>query len=139
MLDIKYVRQNLEVVKKALAVRASTADLKTFEACDKQRRTALLEIEELRHRRNVVSDQIADMKKKGENADNIVAEMRDVSSRIKTLEKALAKDEETVRDIIMGLPNIPDASVPVGKDDTDCSGKSERPLNLVLLPKPIGI
>ena len=119
MLDIKYVRQNLEVVKKALAVRASTADLKTFEACDKQRRTALLEIEELRHRRNVVSDQIADMKKKGENADNIVAEMRDVSSRIKTLEKALAKDEETVRDIIMGLPNIPDASVPVGKDDTE--------------------
>ena len=117
MLEIKFVRQNLETVREALVRRAGTADLDAFTACDERRRTLLREIEGLRHRRNVVSDQIAEMKKKGENADAIVAEMREVAGRIKALEKTLAEDEETVREIIMSLPNIPHESVPVGRDE----------------------
>ncbi|GBC63708.1 serine--tRNA ligase [Desulfonema ishimotonii] len=119
MLEIKFVRQNLSAVENALASRGNAANLEALKTCDERRRSALQEIETLRHRRNVVSEQIADMKKKGENADDIVAEMRTVSGRIRAMEKSLAEDEEAVQNIIMGLPNIPHPSVPVGRDETD--------------------
>ena len=76
MLGTKFVRQNLKSVEQALTARGEKADLELFMSCDAQRREVLLEIEELRHRRNVVSDEIADMKKKGEDAENLVVEMR---------------------------------------------------------------
>ncbi|MBW2298155.1 MAG: serine--tRNA ligase, partial [Deltaproteobacteria bacterium] len=71
MLEIKFVRDNLAEVKNALSNRGGTADFEMFESSDAQRRTILFEIEELRHRRNVVSDKIAGMKKSGENADEL--------------------------------------------------------------------
>ena len=119
MLEIKFVRQNLETVQKALETRGQSADLDAFIKCDDERRAILQELEALRHRRNVVSDQIAQMKKAGDNTDSVVAEMRDVSSKIKVLDKALTENLETFDKILMGLPNIPHASVPVGKDETD--------------------
>ena len=64
MLEIKFVRQNLAEVRNALAARNDKADLATFIATDEKRREILQEIETLRHRRNVVSDQVADLKKK---------------------------------------------------------------------------
>ena len=118
MLEIKFVRQNLEVVEKALAARNDKADLNAFSDADEKRREVLQEIETLRHRRNVVSEQIADMKKTGENADGLVLEMRDVSSRIKALEGLLAGYDDTLQGILMTLPNLPHASVPVGRDET---------------------
>jgi seryl-tRNA synthetase len=78
-----------------------------------------MELEQLRCRRNSVSDQIAVMKKGGENAETRVVEMRDVSLRIKELEKKLTDSEEKLQEIIMGIPNIPHASVPIGKDSDD--------------------
>jgi seryl-tRNA synthetase len=78
-----------------------------------------MELEQLRCRRNSVSDQIAVMKKGGENAETRVVEMRDVSLRIKDLEKKLTDSEEKLQEIIMGIPNIPHASVPIGKDSDD--------------------
>jgi seryl-tRNA synthetase len=119
MLEIKFVRQNLESVEKALAARGHSTDLGAFKTCDEKRRAILLELEDLRHQRNVVSDQIAEMKKAGENADDVVAQMRDVSSKIKTLDKSLAETQETLEQMLLGMPNIPHASVPLGKDETD--------------------
>ncbi|MFW6372937.1 MAG: serine--tRNA ligase [Thermodesulfobacteriota bacterium] len=119
MLEIKYVRQNLEAVQKALSTRGDRVDLKTFEDCDARRRAVLQEIENLRHRRNVVSDEIAALKKQGEAAEDKVLEMREVSAKIKALVKSLAEYDETVQNILMGLPNTPHESVPVGKDETD--------------------
>jgi len=119
MLEIKFVRQNLSIVEKALSDRGKTADLQTLSQCDVLRKEVLLEIEQLRYRRNSVSEQIAAMKKSGENAEPRVIEMRDVSSRIKDLEKKLADSEQQLQEIIMGIPNIPHASVPVGKDSDD--------------------
>ncbi|MFC1812929.1 serine--tRNA ligase [Thermodesulfobacteriota bacterium] len=119
MLEIKFVRQNLPEVQKALSNRGETADFDAFKACDAKRREILLEIENLRHRRNVVSEQIAEMKKKGENTDSIVLEMREVSSKIKVLEKALAENDEIINKILLGLPNLPHESVTVGKDESD--------------------
>ena len=119
MLEIKFVRQNLETIEKALAARGHSTDLDAFKSCDDERRTILQELEALRHQRNVVSDQIAEMKKAGENADSVVGQMREVSSKIKKLDKSLAAIQETLSNILLGMPNIPHPSVPVGKDEAD--------------------
>ncbi|MFH2067703.1 MAG: serine--tRNA ligase [Pseudomonadota bacterium] len=117
MLEIKYVRQNIQEIQTALANRGDSADLEIFIQSDEKRRLILLETEELRHRRNMVSEQIAQMKKKGENADTLVNEMREVSNKIKEIEKDLITNQETVNDILIRLPNIPHSSVPVGKNE----------------------
>jgi seryl-tRNA synthetase len=119
MLEIKFVRQNLSIVQKALSDRGKTADLETLSQCDAMRKTVLLELEDLRCQRNSVSEQIAVMKKAGENAEPRVVEMRNVSSRIKSLEKKLTDSEEKLQEIILGIPNIPHVTVPVGKDSAD--------------------
>ncbi|MDO9263010.1 MAG: serine--tRNA ligase, partial [Desulfosalsimonadaceae bacterium] len=119
MLEIKYVRQNLSEVYNTLKNRRDSADLEAFQAAETNRREMLAEIEELRHQRNVVSDEIAGMKKKGEDAGDRVVQMREVSGRIKTIEKSLAESEDILQEILIRLPNIPHMSVPVGKDEAD--------------------
>jgi len=119
VLEIKFLRQNLPDVKKALSTRGETTDFEAFINCDASRRDTLLEIEELRHRRNVVSEQIANMKKEGENANSLVIEMREVSARIKVLDKSLSENEKKLKEMLLDLPNIPHTSVPVGKDSSD--------------------
>jgi seryl-tRNA synthetase len=119
MLEIKFVRQNLPEIEKALSRRGQTADLETFKQCDAKRKAILLEIENLRHRRNVVSEQIADMKKDGEAADDLVNQMREVAGKIKALDHGLSESEDKINQILFGLPNIPHQSVPVGKDSSD--------------------
>ncbi len=119
MLEIKFVRQNLSEVQQMLSRRGDTADLDTFRDCDEKRREILFEIEDLRHCRNTVSEQIAKKKKSGDDAETLVLEMREVSARVKQLEKTLSGHEETVSEILMGIPNIPHSSVPVGKDESD--------------------
>ena len=119
MLEIKFVSQNLSSVKDAMAARGYQIDLESFKACDDERRVFLQEIEALRHQRNVVSDRIAEMKKAGENAETLVVEMRSVSARIKELDKQLSENQTTLTDILMGIPNIPHVSVPVGANETD--------------------
>ncbi len=119
MLEIKFLRQNMPMVQAALASRGATADLDTLNKCDEMRRAAMLEMETLRYRRNTVSDEIARLKKAGEDARDRVLEMRDVSARIKSLEKTIGENEATVNAILMGIPNIPHASVPVGRDETE--------------------
>ncbi len=119
MLEIKFVIQNLSLVKEVLSSRGETADLNGLVSCDVKRRDSLLEIEALRHRRNKVSEQIAVMKKEGEDTENFVNEMRKVSGQIKNLEKILTEMEEKVKNILIELPNIPHTSVPVGKDRSE--------------------
>ena len=119
MLEIKYIRENLEEIRKAFANRGAVVDLDVFQKLDADRRVILFEIEDLRHRRNTVSEQIAQLKKKGENADTLVHEMRDVADTIKKLEKPLSGNEEKIKEILMRMPNIPHISVPAGKDSAD--------------------
>ena len=119
MLEIKFVRQNLEKIEDSLANRGETADLETLKDSDAQRKSLLLEIENLRHRRNVVSEKIAALKKNGEDADDLVTEMREVGGRIKTLELHLTENEEKINQILFGLPNLPHTSVPIGKDSSE--------------------
>jgi seryl-tRNA synthetase len=119
MLEIKFMRQNLSMVQAAMTARGHHAELDTFKKCDDKRRDILQEIESLRHQRNMVSDQIAEMRKAGDDTEALVVEMRGVSSRIKELDKKLSKNQETVDTFLLGLPNIAHPSVPVGADETD--------------------
>ena len=119
MLEIKFLRQNLKDVRKAMEARGAAIDLDSFEKTDSRRRKMLQEIEKLRHRRNSVSDQIAELKKAGKDAEKLVSDMREVSGRIKTLDKTLADVENEVAAFLLEIPNLPHESVPVGQDERD--------------------
>jgi seryl-tRNA synthetase len=119
MLEIKFVRQNLKQIETSLENRGETADLESFNHCDSQRKSLLLEIEDLRHRRNVVSEQIAAMKRNKEDADDLVAEMRQVADRIKVLDQDLSENEDKINHILFRIPNLPHPSVPIGKDSSE--------------------
>jgi seryl-tRNA synthetase len=119
MLEIKLVRENLELVKTAMQNRGAAFDWEAFQGRDHRRKNILAELEELRRRRNIVSDEVAQMKRNGENADAIIAKMRDVSATIKQMEKDLGENEAVIEKMIMAMPNIPHDSVPVGKDEKD--------------------
>ncbi|MDY6878636.1 MAG: serine--tRNA ligase [Thermodesulfobacteriota bacterium] len=119
MLDLRFVRTNLETLKSVLNNRGYNLDLSTFETVDKKRREALTSIEALRHRRNQVTEEIAAMKRKGEDATDFITEMKGVSADIKEMEKDLSQCEEELNQMLMLIPNIPHDSVPVGKDEED--------------------
>ena len=119
MLDLKFIRSNLEFIKDMLKHRGYDTDLSVFESADKKRRELLPALEALRHRRNKVSEEIAAIKKRGEDAEGLIAEMKTVSSEIKEREFELSAVEEQLAPVIMVIPNVPDSTVPVGKDEKD--------------------
>jgi len=119
MLEIKYVRQNLPKIRQMLKNRNDSADLDAFEKADEKRREILAELERLRHERNLASDEIAKMKKEGKDAEDHIKEMREVSARIKALEGRIAEFDDSAREIMIRIPNMPHESVPVGKDEND--------------------
>ena len=119
MLEIKFVRQNLSLVQESLKNRNASADLEIFQKSDEERRDILANVESLRHRRNKVTQQIAEMKKSGQDANDLVQEMRDVGDTIKELESSLSRLDEVLKNFLLEIPNIPHNSVPVGKDEKD--------------------
>lgn len=119
MLEVKFVRQYIEHVEISLQNRGETVDLETFKKCDAKRKALLLEIEDLRHRRNVVTEQISAMKKNKKDTDDLVAEMRDVGDKIKGLDLHLSENEDQINQILFRIPNIPHQTVPIGKDSSE--------------------
>jgi len=119
MLEIKFVRQNLSLVQEALKNRNASADLEIFQKSDEDRREILAKVESLRHRRNLVTQQIAEMKKSGHDADDLVKEMREVGDTIKELENSMAKLDDVLKNLLLRIPNIPHNSIPIGKDEKD--------------------
>jgi seryl-tRNA synthetase len=119
MLDLKFVRSHLEDIEKMLRNRGYALNMSRFETLDQKRREILAGLEALRYQKNRVSDDIAAMKKRGEDASGVIAEMKAVASQIKEKEKDLPGVVEELDDLLMVVPNIPDGSVPVGKDEKD--------------------
>ena len=119
MLDLKYIRNNIEIIKKMLKDRNNDLDISVFEAIDAERRDKLAEVEALRSKRNSVSEDIAAMKKKGEDASSLISDMKEVSARIKELEVGMDGIQEKLDQLIMVIPNVPHETVPVGRDEND--------------------
>ena len=119
MLDIKYLRQNIDFVSEKMRDRGQEVNLERFIALDAGRREIIREVEGLRGERNAVSKQIGEKKKNSEDATGIIARMGMVSARIKELDEALKKTDEDLDAILMTIPNLPHASVVCGRGAED--------------------
>lgn len=117
MLDLKFVRDHIEPVRRMLHDRQVDLDLESFLGLDEERRQILREVEELKRRRNLASDGIAQMKQARHDATSQIEEMREVSQRIKNLDQQLAAVQEKLDEILLLIPNMPHPSVAVGKDE----------------------
>jgi len=119
MLDLKFIRSNLDMVKKMLKDRGHSLDFSVFEAADRRRRDILPQLENLRHRKNKVGEQIAQLKKKREDASGLIDEMKKVSQDIREMEASLSQVDEELQPFLSIIPNIPHESVPVGSGEKD--------------------
>lgn len=120
MLDVKLLRTNFEEVKNKLKHRGEDlTDLGKFEDLDRKRRELILEAEQLKSRRNEVSQQVAVLKREKQDADHLIVEMREVGDKIKDLDEALRGVEEELDRLLFSIPNIPHESVPVGETEDD--------------------
>ena len=118
MLDVKYLRENLEIAESRLKTRGETVDLSGFKELDSKRRTLLQANELLKAERNRVSDEIGKVKDKSLVQDQIL-QMRAVSSKIKEQDEELKQFDEELAGLLLTIPNLPAADVPVGRSEED--------------------
>jgi seryl-tRNA synthetase len=121
MLDLKFVRDNIGKVELALRHRGLNISLDEFAAKDIDRRRALAAIDELRHRRNTLSEEVGKKKRAGlhHEAEPLMAEVKDINQQIKDWEAEAEKHDPWVREFLLTIPNLPDASVPLGASADD--------------------
>ncbi len=148
MLDSRFVRENVQDVRDALKKRGYEFPLQEFLAIDEKRMALLRETEELRNRRNVVSEEIGRKKREKADAAAELEDMRVVSDRIKALDDRLKAVEDETRGLLLTIPNIPHESVPIGKDEADNAEVRRwgepgtfgfEPLNHWDIAEPLGI
>lgn len=119
MLDLKFIRENIDLVRQNVQNKNESANVDVILEIDEQRRKIIQEVEKLKNLRNVVTKEIADLKKSGANADDKIAEMKGVSDKIKELDEDLRKTEEELNLIVTRIPNMAHETVPVGKSEND--------------------
>ncbi len=138
MHDLSFFRSNLDAVAERLATRGLTLDLAQFRDLDARRRAALTETDTLRAQRNSESQQIAKLKKAGEDTAGQQAKVRGIGDRIATLEEQVKLLEEEFRGLMATIPNLPHESVPVGKgaEDNVEIHRIGEPRQFAFEPKP---
>src|SRR5919108_5442720 len=114
MIDLTFLRENLELVREKMKQRGVSVALDEFEQLDAGRRRLIVETEKLKHLRNVTNDEITVLKKQRQDAGQKIAEMKDVSAKIKMLDEQLREVDEKLRSIQLTIYNIPHTTVPVG-------------------------
>ncbi|MGB3209687.1 MAG: serine--tRNA ligase [Desulforhopalus sp.] len=124
MLELRFIRENLDLVKEKCIRRGMEPTLiDEFAATDRKRLTLLADVEGLKNKRNTVSDRIAVLKRGSDEekkkAEPLIVEMRETSGRIKVLDNELSSIEQSLQEIVMAIPNLCNDSVPVGQDDSD--------------------
>ncbi len=119
MLDIRYVVENTESVKRALAGRNGEFPVDKAVDLELRRREIIKEVEALKARRNSESAKVAQLKREKQNADEIIADMQKIGGQIKELDDKLAVVEAELKDAMLSIPNLPHATTPVGKSDAD--------------------
>jgi seryl-tRNA synthetase len=119
MLDLKFIRENPEVVKNAIRLKGEKDTVDEILKLDERRRELIKKGDALKARRNDVTEEIANLKKQGKDATDLIEEMRKVSDEIKSIDAELKKVETELENLLLWLPNIPHSSVPIGKDASD--------------------
>jgi len=118
MLDPALLRSQLHVVAERLATRGYVLDKAAIEALEAQRKSVQTETQELQNLRNTRSKAIGIAKGKGEDASALLTEVAGIGDKLKTNEHRLTEIQDKLADIALGIPNLPDESVPVGNDET---------------------
>ncbi|GAE32757.1 serine--tRNA ligase [Alkalihalobacillus hemicellulosilyticus] len=120
MLDIKRLRKDLEGITEKLKTRGEDiSGLDRFQKLDEKRRAVIVEVEELKSRRNQVSQEVAQLKREKKDADHLIAETKEVSSKIKALDEELKSLDQELEHILLTIPNVPHDSTPVGDTEDD--------------------
>ena len=119
MLDIQLVRNDLDAVAARLASRGVTIDIAAFRTLEEQRKHAQVRTQELQARRNASSTKIGELKRKGEDTSALIAEMAAVGDELKSIEAELEVIQSKLNDALLGIPNLPHPSVPVGKSSEE--------------------
>ncbi len=119
MHDLRYFREHLDVFAEMAKNRGIPLELDGFRTLDKERRELITATEQLKAQRNKASDEIARLKKAKQNADALIAEMKQVSERIKQSDERIASLDAKQRDLLLTIPNVPHSSVPVGSTPAD--------------------
>src|SRR5271156_5395556 len=114
MHDLSYFREHLDLFAEMATKRGTTLDLDAFRTLDKERRELITTTEQLKAQRNKANDEIATLKKAKQPADEKIAEMKQVSERIKQGDERIAQLDATQREFLLTIPNAPHATVPVG-------------------------
>ncbi|CAD7779072.1 Serine--tRNA ligase [Candidatus Methanoperedenaceae archaeon GB50] len=119
MLDLRFVRRNLEIIATSLKKRGSDLNVNEFLQLDQRRREILAKVETLRAKRNRVTSEIPQKKHTHEDITSLLQEAKTLSRQIEALDKELKEVERGIYDFLVNLPNIPHPSVPIGKDETE--------------------
>ena len=119
MLELAYVRENLEIVKQKMRNRGLADILDNFENLDLERRRLLVEAESRKARRNKVTGEIAALKKQKQDASALIAEMKQVGAEIEQLDAEANSYDQRLQELLANVPNVPHPSVPVGRGAED--------------------
>ncbi|MGI5902515.1 MAG: serine--tRNA ligase [Desulfitobacteriia bacterium] len=119
MLDLKFVRNNPEIVKQSLEKRRADINLDDFLQQEEKRREIIFEVEAMKAERNRVSEEVARLKRSGDPADDLIIQMRDLNQKIKDKQASLDEVEDKIKEVLYLIPNIPHESVPVGEGEED--------------------
>jgi seryl-tRNA synthetase len=118
MLDLRFIRENPDLVKEAVKNKGDKVDIDLLLDWDKKRRNVLSRCEELKHEKNVFSERIASLKKEKKDAQKEIEKMREVSDKISSLDSELKKIDEEIQKLLLRVPNIPHPTVPIGSDES---------------------
>jgi len=147
MLDIKFIRENKEIVKEAIKVRNLKLDIDELIRLDEERRKLLVEVEALKADRNKANDEITGLMKQNKNPKEIIGKMKVVSQKIADFDKKVGDIDQKIAKIVYIIPNIPDKSIPVGGPEANKIIKSWgktptfdfNPKNHIELAESLGI
>jgi seryl-tRNA synthetase len=119
MLDLKFMQKHPDHIRQALQARGVDLDFDHFLALDEKRKDIVQQVEDLRHQRNQASNEVARLKKAGENADTHISRLSVVAERIKELDTQRKEVEQEMETLRLSIPNIPHPDVPLGVSDED--------------------
>ena len=119
MLDLKFIRENVEIVRNGIHNKNEKDRLDELLELDAKRRALIQETDDLKSKRNKVSEEIAKLKKANQNADDLIAEMKLVSDTIKEKDEIIRSLDSDIENILLFIPNIPHSSVKIGKDSSE--------------------